>query len=191
MSDAEWQVIEPALPPPAWKAGKGGRPAIKAQFEAIYGSPAVDGAAGFLIADLWRVRMVAERSGTFFGVHMTAGEIYTVAGTGSFGFSGDGGPATKAEITDNAVTIDSAGNLVISDQQSYQIRVVAASSGTFYGIPMTAGDIYTVAGGGSGGLGDGRPGTKATISYVDGLAAPGADVVFSDLFNERVRELTR
>ena len=27
MSDAEWQVIEPALPPPAWKAGKGGRPA--------------------------------------------------------------------------------------------------------------------------------------------------------------------
>jgi hypothetical protein len=151
----------------------------------------VDGAAGFLIADLWRVRMVAERSGTFFGVHMTAGEIYTVAGTGSFGFSGDGGPATKAEITDSAVTIDSAGNLVISDQQSYQIRVVAASSGTFYGIPMTAGDIYTVAGGGSGGLGDGGPGTKATISYVDGLAALGPDVVFSDLFNERVRELTR
>ena len=27
MSDAEWQVIEPALPPPAWKAGRGGRPA--------------------------------------------------------------------------------------------------------------------------------------------------------------------
>jgi len=38
--------------------------------------------------------MVAERSGTFFGVHMTAGEIYAVAGTGSFGFSGDGGPVT-------------------------------------------------------------------------------------------------
>jgi transposase len=27
MSDAEWQVIEPTVPPPAWKAGKGGRPA--------------------------------------------------------------------------------------------------------------------------------------------------------------------
>ena len=27
MSDAEWQVIEPALPSPAWKVGKGGRPA--------------------------------------------------------------------------------------------------------------------------------------------------------------------
>jgi len=38
--------------------------------------------------------MIAERSGTFFGVHMTAGEIYAVAGTGSFGFSGDGGPVT-------------------------------------------------------------------------------------------------
>jgi hypothetical protein len=150
----------------------------------------VDGAAGFLIADLWRVRMVAERSGTFFGVHMTAGEIYTVAGTGSFGFSGDGAPATKAEITDNAVTIDSAGNLVISGQQSYQIRVVAASSGTFYGIPMTAGDIYTVAGGGSGARRR-RTRHEGHDQLCRRLAALGPDVVFSDLFNERVRELTR
>ena len=42
--------------------------------------------------------MVAERSGAFFGVHMTAGEIYTVADTGSFGFSGDGGPATRVTL---------------------------------------------------------------------------------------------
>ena len=56
---------------------------------------AVDGGTGFLSADLWRVRMVAERSGTFFRVHMTAGDIYTVAGGGSGGLGG-GGPGTKA-----------------------------------------------------------------------------------------------
>ena len=44
---------------------------------------------------------------------------------------------------------------------------------------------------GAAGLGDGGPGTTATISYVDGLAALGPDVVFSDLFKERVRALTR
>lgn len=42
--------------------------------------------------------MVAERSGTFFGVHMTGGEISTVAGLGSFGFAGDGGPATRVTL---------------------------------------------------------------------------------------------
>jgi len=67
--------------------------------------------------------------------------------------------------------------------------MVAVRSGTFFGVHMTAGDIYTVAIGGSGGFGDGGPGTKATISYVD--AALPADVVFSDLFNERVGELIR
>jgi hypothetical protein len=58
----------------------------------------VDGAAGFLIADLWRVRDGPRAFRQFFGVHMTAGEIYTVAGTGSFGFSGDGGPATRVTL---------------------------------------------------------------------------------------------
>lgn len=42
--------------------------------------------------------MVAERSGTSFGVQMPAGEIYAVAGSGSFGFSGDGGPATRVTL---------------------------------------------------------------------------------------------
>ena len=78
--------------------------------------------------------------GTFYGQAMTAGDIYTVAGSGTSGFSGDGGPATSAElISPSGVTADAAGNLVIADTDNERIRVVAASTGTFYGQAMTAG----------------------------------------------------
>ena len=52
---------------------------------------AVDGAGNLVLADLlnFRVRVVAESTGTFYGIAMTAGDIYTVAGDGTFGFSGD------------------------------------------------------------------------------------------------------
>jgi hypothetical protein len=42
--------------------------------------------------------------------------------------------------------VDATGNLVIADTGSQRIRVVAERTGTLYGIAMTAGDIYTVAG---------------------------------------------
>ena len=90
--------------------------------------------------------MAAASSGTFYGKAMTAGDIYTIAGNGTAGFSGDGGPATSAELNSpQGVAADAAGNLLIADG-SNRIRVVAASSGTFYGQAMTAGDIYTIAG---------------------------------------------
>ena len=41
-----------------------------------------------------RIRVVADSTGTFYGQAMTAGDIYTVAGNGTLGVSGDGGPAT-------------------------------------------------------------------------------------------------
>ena len=59
---------------------------------------AVDGAGNVVKADGIdnRVRVVAARSGTFYGQTMTAGDIYTIAGDGQPGYSGDGGPATAA-----------------------------------------------------------------------------------------------
>jgi hypothetical protein len=108
---------------------------------------AVDAAGNLLIPDFNndRVRIVAATSGTFYGQPMTAGDIYTVAGDGTFGFSGDGGPATSAELNlPFGVAVDAAGNLLIADGGNTRVRVVAAASGTFYGQPMTAGDIYTV-----------------------------------------------
>ena len=66
------------------------------------------------------------RAGTFYGQAMTAGDIYTVAGNGTAGYSGNGGPATKAELgSPHGVATDAAGNLLIADTGNNRIRVVA------------------------------------------------------------------
>ncbi len=66
-----------------------------------------------------------ERTGTFYGIAMTAGDIYTVAGAGRFGFSGDGGPATGAEsATPDAVAAGGTGGLVAADLTTGRIRQV-------------------------------------------------------------------
>lgn len=98
-----------------------------------------------------------------------SGLITTVAGNGTAGFSGDGGPATAAELTFGAnevvasVAVDSQGNLYIADAGNYRVRKV-----------NTAGVISTVAGSGWGSVisGDGGAATAATI-------APGAVAVDS------------
>jgi trimeric autotransporter adhesin len=68
---------------------------------------------------------IAEKTGTFYGQAMTTGDIYTVAGDGNRGFSGDGGPATSAEFAaPDGLAIDGAGNLVIADYNNNRIRQV-------------------------------------------------------------------
>ncbi len=66
-----------------------------------------------------RIRVVAESTGSFYGRPMTAGEFYTVAGDGSRGFSGDGGPATRAALSDpSGVAADATGNLLIATPET-------------------------------------------------------------------------
>jgi trimeric autotransporter adhesin len=171
-------------------AGDGG-PATSAKLGKPEGT-AVDGAGNLVIADTNnnRIRVVAGASGTFYGQAMTAGDIYTVAGTGGAGFSGDGGPATGAELSlPQDVTVDGTGNLVVADTGNAAIRVVAASTGRFYGRHMTAGDIYTVAGTGSAGFsGDRGPATAAELADPSGVAVDGSgNLVIADLLNFRVR----
>ena len=137
-----------------------------------------------------RIRMVAARSGTFYGQAMIAGDVYTVAGNGTLGYSGDGGPATKAALKfPGGVAVDQAGNLVIADTYNSRIRVVAATSGTFYGKAMATGHIYTVAGDGTAGFtGDGGPATSAELDFPDRVTVdPTGNLVISDGFNNRVR----
>ena len=158
-------------------------------------SVAADTAGNLVIADAAndRIRVVAAATGAFYGQQMTAGDVYTVAGTGSFGFSGDGGPATSAQLSDPAgVTVDAAGNLVIADTFADVIRVAAGQTGTYYGQQMTAGDIYTIAGTGTPGYsGDGGPAASAALHYPQGVAVDGAgDVLVTDSANNRLRMVT-
>jgi hypothetical protein len=168
--------------------GDGG-PATSAALSAPEGV-AVDGTGNLVIADTFnqRVRVVAVRTGTFYGQAMTAGDIYSVAGNGAQGFSGDGGPAIHAELSNPALTIvDGAGNLVIADASNDRVRVVAARTGRFYGQAMTARDIYTVAGGGTS-LGDGGPATRAGLLDPEAVTFDGAgNLVIADTENSRVR----
>lgn len=88
-------------------------------------------------------------------VRVSTGIISTVAGTGSFGYTGDGGPATAAEISPNSVEVDTSGNIYVSDANNSVVREITISTGI----------INTVAGNGSFGYtGDGGPATSAEIN---------------------------
>ena len=92
------------------------------------GSVAVDRTGNLIISDSvdCRIRVVAVRTGTFYGPAMTAGDIYTVAGDGTQGFSGDGGPAAKAQVASRSEpAVDGAGNLLIADTVNFRVRVIA------------------------------------------------------------------
>ena len=73
--------------------------------------------------------------------------ITTIAGNGTNGYSGNGGPATSAELSSpTGVAVNTNGNVLIADTANNVVRMIAGSTGMFYGQVMTAGDIYTVAG---------------------------------------------
>jgi hypothetical protein len=184
-------------------SGDGGR-ATQAELNAPE-SVVPDHAGNLVIADTGngRVRVVATATGTFYGRAMTKGDIYTVAGNGTTGFAGDGGPATGAEFhLAVAVAVDGAGNIAVADTDccfapadigNGRIRMVAAATGTFYGVPMTKGDIYTVAGNGAQGYsGDGGAAIAAELDQPFGVGVDAAgNLLVTDLNDGRVREITR
>jgi uncharacterized repeat protein (TIGR01451 family) len=107
------------------------------------------------------------------------GPISTVAGSGTFGYSGDGGAATAAQFdAPTGVSVDTAGNLYITDQFNNCIRMVTPN-----------GVISTFAGTGvAGSLGDGGPATAAELDDPQTVAVDTAGNVFiADLGNDRVR----
>ena len=107
----------------------------------------------------------------------------TVAGTGESGFSGDGGPATAANLDDpEAIAFDKGGNLYIDDYNNYRIRRVDGK-----------GIITTVAGTGEPGVsGDGGPATAAKLDAVEGMSFDGnGDLLIADTSNNRIRSVDR
>ncbi|MDE3096665.1 MAG: hypothetical protein KGK07_11795 [Chloroflexota bacterium] len=151
-----------------------GCPATSASLAGLLGL-AIGGGDRLYIADQFhqRVRMVDPASGV----------ITTVAGNGSAGYSGDGGPAMQAALNyPVAVTVDSAGNLYIADKNNHVVRAVTAATGV----------IRTFAGtGASGYSGDGGPATAAALISPAGLAVSTAgDVYISDLTASVVRRVS-
>ena len=123
---------------------------------------------------------IADGSGRIREVEASTGIIATVAGNGNWGYSGDGGPATSAEIADNSVAIDSAGNIYFSDGGE-AVREVWGSQAV----------ITTVAGNGFYGyFGDGLSATVAEVNGPQGLAFDSlGDLYIADSNNLRIREV--
>src|ERR1035437_9652640 len=109
------------------------------------------------------------------------GIITTVAGNGSYNFSGDGGIATNATVANpEVVVVDGKGNLFISDRNNNRIRKVNAN-----------GIITTVAGSGSSSFfGDGGAAINAALNQPWGVAVDNSGNLFiADRFNNRIRKV--
>ena len=145
-------------------------PAISAQINVLGFSGITSDAQGNLyIADTQnhRVRKIDSN-----------GVITTIAGTGSFGFSGDGGSAAVAQLNaPTDVAVDSQGNIYIADSGNNRIRKITLSTG----------EIQTVAGIGSfGSSGDGGPPLQAAISP-RAIAVADDEVFFIAELSDRIR----
>ena len=156
--------------------GGDGGPAVEARLRYPYGA-ALDGSGNLYIADAWnhRIRKVD-----------SAGIVTTIAGSGTEGYGGDGGPAVRAQLSHpQGVALDGSGNLYIADAWNHRIRKVDS-----------AGIVTTIAGGGTPGGGRGRFGrdsglaVRARLKYPQGMALDAAgNLYFADIGNHRIRKV--
>ena len=111
-----------------------------------------------------------------------SGIISTVAGTGTSGYTGNGGPATSAELSEPAgLLFDASGDLLIADSNNNVIRKVTPS-----GIISTIVGNHT-----SGYTGDGGPATSAELAAPYGMAFDAAgNLFFADASNNVIRKVT-
>lgn len=151
-------------------SGDGG-PATAAQLFGVHGTaPMPDG--GFVLADTGnnRIRRVSPE-----------GTIRTVAGTGTAGFSGDGGPATAAQIVGpRGIASLPDGSILFPDSGNHRVRRISP-----------AGVITTVAGSGTSGFsGDGGAALAARLSLPFGVSPlQGGGFLIADTGNSRIRRV--
>jgi hypothetical protein len=183
---AAWSVVsgDPPPPPPgpagtittvagtgtAGFSGDGG-PAADARIRAPRTMAPTPG-GGFVFVDTGnhRIRRVG-----------SDGTITTIAGTGTAGYSGDGGPATLARLdTPHGITVDAAGNVYVADSPNHRVRRIDP-----------AGTITSVAGTGLAAYnGDGGPATAAALRYPKGVEiGPDGLLYIADTVNHRVRRI--
>ena len=115
-------------------------------------------------------------------IDAATGLISTIAGTGTPGFSGDGGPAINAQLrAPHDLHADVAGNVYIVDYANHRIRKIDVATGT----------ISTIAGTGAiGSSGDGGPATVARFYYPTGINADAAgNLYIADQYNNSIRKI--
>jgi type IX secretion system substrate protein/NHL repeat-containing protein len=115
-------------------------------------------------------------------VDALTGIITTIAGNGTGSFSGDGGPATQATISQpHGMQTDLAGNLFFADRTNHRVRRIDATTGI----------ITTIAGDGTSGFGgDGGLATLANLNYPISLCVDdSANVFIADQINHRIRRV--
>ena len=139
---------------------------------------AVDATGNIFIAD--------RGNGVIRKVTFSTGFITTIAGSGIFGYSGDGGLATAAKLAYPAgIALDSSGNIYFADYNNYRIRKITSSTGI----------ITTVCGTGSVGAvgnGDGGLATAAAIYLARGITLDSSEnIYFTDEYYNVIRKITK
>ena len=138
-------------------------------------SVALDGSNNLYIAEAGTNHRIRK-------VDAVTGNISTVAGTGTKGFSGDGGQATAAQLNfPHSLALDRANNLYIADRGNNRIRWVNAATGI----------IATVAGTGTSGFSkDGGLAAQSRLYTPYGVAVDGAGYIYiGDTFSHRIRRV--
>ncbi|MBL7911634.1 MAG: T9SS type A sorting domain-containing protein [Bacteroidia bacterium] len=109
------------------------------------------------------------------------GVISTIVGTGTVGFSGDGGPAINANINSpSQIVMDKFGNLYFGDSYNNRVRKITPS-----------GIISTIAGTGAAGFsGDGGPAINAQLNGPIGIVLDSKGAIYiTDNYNQRIRKI--
>ncbi len=111
-----------------------------------------------------------------------SGIIHAVAGNGTAGFSGDGGPANAASLNyPYGVAIDGTGRILIADTANNRIRLVDPTTQV----------IQTLAGGNAGNSGDGGPAAQALFNNPRNLTVDSAgNIYIADESNHKIRRIS-
>jgi len=159
--------------------GDGGPPlAAQFQFQMVSDNPEPGG--GLAIDDQDRLYVVDTENQRIRRVDFAANLIETIAGNGTAGFSGDGGPATDASLAwPRDVALGPDGKLYIADTDNHRVRAVDLATGV----------IDTVVGNGTGTFGgDGGPPLSASLWRPWGITFDSAgNLYIADTFNNRIR----